>query len=239
MGIMAQEGGTRTERELIPMDLHRAVCVNVVDLGSHLNTVYNKVKRRVRLTFELADLRDDFEVDGVMKNLPRLIGKEYNLSLWETADLRKDLQSWRKKQFTKEELNGFDIANLVGVPCMLNVEHYVGKGDGVLRAGIGSIIGLGSGMEAPKPEGEAYFYSIPDHGQQFPETMPDFINNKVLASIEMNGAPTQAPPATPPAQQPQAAAPARATAPPAPMPEGGYALDAGAYAVDDEEQVPF
>ena len=238
-GIIATEGGTKTERELVPMDLHRAVCVNVVDLGSHLNTVYNKVKRRVRLTFELADLRDDFEVDGEMKNLPRLMGKEYNLSLWETADLRKDLQSWRKKQFTKEELQGFNIAALVGVPCMLNVEHYTGK-DGVLRAGIGSIIGLGSGMEAPKPEGEAYFYSIPDHGQQFPETMPDFIKNKVLASIEMNGAPTQAPPATPPAQQPQAAAPAQAApqqAPPAAP--SGYALDAGAYAEDDEEQVPF
>ena len=202
MGIMAQEGGARVERELIPMDLHRAVCVNVIDVGSHLDTKWNKVNRRVRLTFELADVRDDFDVDGEMKNLPRLIGKEYNLSLHEKATLRKDLQSWRKKQFTEEELKGFDISKLVGVPCMVNVEHYTGH-DGKTRAGIGGIVGLASSMQAPAPEGEAYYYSIDDHGQTFPEAMPDFIKTKIMASIEMGGAQAPAPvvpqPVAPPA----------------------------------------
>ncbi len=209
MGIMAQEGGgARTERALIPMDLHRAVCVNVIDMGSHMDERYGKLKRLVRLTFELADVRDDFDVDGETKNLPRLMGKQYNLSLHENATLRKDLQAWRKKAFTAEELRGFDISTLVGVPCMLNVEHYQGH-DGKTRAGIGSIVGLAQGMQAPAPEGEPYYYGIDDHGREFPETMPDFIKEKVLASVEMRGAqPAQAPPAAPPAP----------TAPPAPAP---------------------
>jgi hypothetical protein len=235
MGIMAQEGGQRTERELVSMDLHRAVCVNVVDLGSHLNTSYNKVKPRVRLTFELADVRSEYDVDGEMKSLPRLMGKEYNLSLWETADLRKDLQSWRKKQFTKEELAGFDISVLVGVPCMLNVEHYVGR-DGKTRAGIGSIIGLGAGMVAPAPEGIPYFYSIADHGREFPESMPDFIKEKILASIEMAGAQAPAPVAPPAQQAPPAASPPPQAPPgyaPPPTATGGYAEDA------DGDDVPF
>jgi hypothetical protein len=193
MGIMAKEaGGSRQERELIPMDLHRGVCVQVIDLGSHVDTKWDKINRRVRLTFELADVRDDFDVDGEVKNLPRLIGKEYNLSLHEKATLRKDLQSWRKKQFTADELKGFDISNLVGVPCMVNVEHYTGH-DGKTRAGIGGIIGLGTGMQAPAPEGETYYYSIDDHGQQFPEAMPDFIKTKIMASVEMGGAQQVAP----------------------------------------------
>ena len=232
MGIMAQEGGTRTERELIPMDLHRAVCVNVVDLGSHENKQYGKLKRLVRLTFELADVRDDFDVDGEVKNLPRLIAKQYNLSLHENATLRKDLQAWRKKAFTAEELRGFDIATLVGVPCMINTEHYTGH-DGKVRCGVGSIVGLAKGMQAPAPEGEAYYYGIEDHGREFPESMPDFLKEKIMSSVEM------APAVPPPAPPPQAAAPARATAPPAPMPEGGYALDAGAYAEEAEEDCPF
>ena len=235
MGIMAQEAGQKTERELIPMDLHRAVCVNVIDQGSHLDTKWNKVKRLVRLTFELADCRSEFEVDGEMKNLPRLMGKSYNLSLHEKAVLRQHLQSWRKKQFTPEELNGFDISTLVGVPCMVNVEHYTG-GDGKTYAGIGSIIGLGTGMQPPTPEGDTYYYSIDDHGRDFPETMPDFLKQKVLASIEMAGAP----PATPPPAQP-----AQASAPVAPMPpvappaaQGGFALDGGAQG-EAEEECPF
>jgi len=223
MGIMAQEGGTRTEREIIPMDLHRAVCVNVVDLGSHLDVKWNKVKQLVRLTFELADIKSEYDVDGEQKMLPRLMGKDYNLSLHEKAVLRQHLQSWRKKQFTPEELAGFDISNLVGAPCMLNVGHYTG-GDGKTYAGIDGIIGLGAGMTAPTPEGDTYYYSITDHGREFPEAMPDWLKQKVLASNEMVGQAQQAAPA------PQAPA-----APPAP--QAGYAQDAGASV--GEEPPPF
>ena len=246
MGIMAQEtGGNRVERELIPMGLQRAVCVNVIDVGSHHDAKWDKTNRKVRITFELADVRDDFDVDGESKNLPRLIGKEYNLSLHEKATLRKDLQAWRKKQFTDEELKGFDISKLVGVPCMVNVDHYTGH-DGKTRAGIGGIVGLAQGMQAPQPEGEAYFYSIDDHGTAFPEAMPDFIKDKIMASKEMAGAP----PAFP--SEPQDAA-SYASQNPAPIPPAQYipGLDTNdekpylghtdeipAYA-EDEPETPF
>ena len=240
MGIMAQAQGTTTERELIPAGLHRAVCVNVLDLGSHLDTKWNKVKPLVRITFELSDVRCEFEKDGEVKDLPRLIGKQYMLSLCDRANLRKDLQAWRNKAFTSEELAGFDLATLLGVPCMINVEHYNGH-DKKQHAGIGSIVGLAQGMQAPAPEGEVYFYSIGDHGRDFPETMPSFLKDKVLASIEMAGAPPQAPPATPPPAPPAQAsapvAPAPAQAPPAA--QGGFALDAGAYAEEAEAPYPF
>lgn len=197
MGLLAKESsGVRKERPLIPAGPQRAVCVNVVDLGSHLDQKYDKVKRLVRLTFELADIRDDFEADGETKNLPRLIGRQYNLSLSERATLRQHLQSWRKQQFTKEELDGFDIATLVGVGCLVNVEHYTGN-DGKERAGLGGILPLMPGMAKPTPEGDTYFYSIDDHGRTFPESMPDFLKEKVLASNEMNAQPAAQPGAQP------------------------------------------
>ena len=199
MGLMAQATGGGSERELIPAGLQRAVCVSVADLGSHMDEKWGKLKRLVRLTFELADVRDDFEVDGETKNLPRLIGKNYTLSLHEKAALRKDLQAWRNKPFTAEELNGFDISKLVAVPCMVNVEHFTGS-DGKLRAGIGGILGLMQGMPAPQPEGATYYYGIDDCGREFPEGMPDFVKEKVLASVEMGGSqavPAKEPPVPP------------------------------------------
>jgi len=227
MGIMAQEGGTRTERELIPAGLHRAVCGSVVDLGTHHDATWNKDKRECRLTFELSDVRTEYEKDGEVKDLPRLIGKPYTLSLDDRSNLRKDLQAWRNKAFTQVELQGFDIAKLVGVPCMVNVEHY--ERQGKTCAGIGSIVGLAQGMQAPQPEGDTYYYSIDDHGQTFPENMPEFIKKKIMASQEMSGAP-QAPAAPPTAPPPFPAAP-QPTAPPAPA--GGSGQDAGA-SVEDE-----
>ncbi len=99
---------------------------------------------------------------------------------------------------------------------MLNVEHYQGH-DGKTRAGIGSIVGLAQGMQAPAPEGEPYYYGIDDHGREFPETMPDFIKEKVLASVEMRAHVEHAPAPIPTAHTP--APQASPVAPPAPYQE--------------------
>jgi hypothetical protein len=40
--------------------------------------------------------------------------------LFEAATLRKDLESWRGKSFTEEELAGFDMDNLIG--CTAKIE---------------------------------------------------------------------------------------------------------------------
>jgi hypothetical protein len=57
-----------------------------------------------------------------------MVSKFYTLSLSDKANLRKDLESWRGKQFTDAELEGFELKNLVGANCYLNlVETDKGK----------------------------------------------------------------------------------------------------------------
>tara|TARA_R110002020_G_scaffold49241_1_gene140287 strand:- start:1526 stop:1996 length:471 start_codon:yes stop_codon:yes gene_type:complete len=54
--------------------------------------------------------------------------KQYTLSLNEKAALYKDLCAWRKKQFTDEELKGFDLTNVLGVTCDIDIgETKTGK----------------------------------------------------------------------------------------------------------------
>jgi hypothetical protein len=68
-------------------------------------------QRKIRLTFELpTELKVFDEEKGEQ---PTVLGKKYTLSLSEKAFLRKDLESRRGKQFTEEEMKGFDIAKLV------------------------------------------------------------------------------------------------------------------------------
>ena len=41
----------------------------------------------------------------------------------EKATLLKDLQAWRGKEFTPEELDGFSLEVLLGKFCMVNITH--------------------------------------------------------------------------------------------------------------------
>jgi len=61
-------------------------------------------------------------------NRPYLVHKRYTCSLHEKSGLCKDLEAWRGKPFTPEELLGFDLENLLGKPCMLSVIHVERNG---------------------------------------------------------------------------------------------------------------
>ena len=54
---------------------------------------------------------------------PFAVSKTYTASLFEAAALRKDLESWRGKSFTEEELGGFDISKLLGCTARIEVGH--------------------------------------------------------------------------------------------------------------------
>ena len=58
---------------------------------------------------------------GEMK--PRAISETYTNSLGEKANLRKMLENWRGRAFTQEEMDGFDLRNVLGKACMISVVH--------------------------------------------------------------------------------------------------------------------
>jgi hypothetical protein len=48
---------------------------------------------------------------------PFAMFKNYTLSWSEKANLRLDLQSWRGKPFTQEEMRRFDLETILGAWC--------------------------------------------------------------------------------------------------------------------------
>lgn len=130
----------------VPQGNHVAICYRVIDLGTQDGEYMGKKNRRHKLlvSWELPDEKMD---DG----RPFTIGKKYTWSTEEKASLRKDLESWRGKAFTAEDFgpNGFDIKNVIGVPCLLNVVHDK-KGDKTY-SNIASVARLPRGMSAPSP----------------------------------------------------------------------------------------
>ena len=143
MGIYAKAGANFTPA---PAGTHGAVCVDIVDLGEVKTEYQGKARTRhvVKIVWQIDELRDD----GL---LPFALRKTYTLSLHEKATLRKDLESWRGKAFTEEELRGFDLEVLLSKGCLLNVIHR--EANGSTYANVSGIMKLPKGMQAPTPTG--------------------------------------------------------------------------------------
>lgn len=181
MGIIAKSSGQ--SYEMIPQGLHTAICYSVIDLGTHKFEYQGKVTeiRRVLITWEIPDERIMVEKEGGDINMPRAISKEYTLSLHENSNLRKDLETWRSKQFTPEELEGFDLTKLLGKPCQIQVLHEK-KDSGKMVQKVTSIVQAPKGYKA-EPENTLVYYSF-DDDMIIPENLPEWIVKKIKEAKE-------------------------------------------------------
>ncbi|MGE5436587.1 MAG: phage replication initiation protein, NGO0469 family [Syntrophothermus sp.] len=177
MSLIAKSEGN-TQIELLPEGVHTAVCTQLIDLGVQYSEKFDKSARKVLITWELPN--ETFETqEGETKN--RMVWKEYTLSLGDKANLRKDLQAWRGKAFTEDELKGFDLNNILGVGCQIQIIHTK-KGDNTY-ANIASIMGLPKGMQMDKPNNLLSFDldDNNDYAVKF-DGFPQWIKDKIFAS---------------------------------------------------------
>ena len=118
-----------------------AICNMLVDLGLQFNETYKNSSRKVLIGWEIPD--ETYEYDGETHR--KTLSKRYTASLSERATLRQDLAAWRGRDFTQEELAAFDLRNIVGVSCLINVIHK--ESNGKTYANISSIMALPKGMK--------------------------------------------------------------------------------------------
>ena len=184
MGIIAKNTGSEIKYDPVPQGLHNAICYGIFDIGTHRNKNYDVDQHKIIIVWELPDQRIDIEKDGEKKNLPRAFSNEYTLSLGENSYLRRDLESWRARGFTAQELKGFDIVKLLGVPCQLNIIHKPSKTDPEkIYANLSGVVKAIEGYDN-KPENPLIYYSIEEHGKDIPEGIPEWIVNKIKQSKE-------------------------------------------------------
>jgi hypothetical protein len=165
--------------------VYLAVCYGLIDLGTHPNPMFGNEAHKVLVQWEVPEVRGEFERDGKPVNLPRAISKRYTLSLSDKANLRKDLESWRGRKFTTQELGGFDLKAILGTACQLQVTHDTNK-EGRTYAGIAAIMALPRGMKAPKPENPLAFFSLEEAGEkpELPPDLPEWVSKIVMESRE-------------------------------------------------------
>lgn len=140
--------GSNTTRTPAPAGTHIARCIWMIDLGTHEDNFdgHTSSARKLVLGFELPTELRTFRPDEGAR--PVLICREFTTSLGKKANLRKFLEGWRGRAFTKEELEGFDLSVLAGKECMLNIIHK-DKADGSTKAIIDSASRIMKGATCP------------------------------------------------------------------------------------------
>ena len=184
MGLLAKVPDGKSF-DPIPEGVYVAVAYAIYDIGTQHNKFYDKHIRQVLIAWELPDCRSEFEREGKMMNLPRAISQKYTLSLHMKAQLRKDLEAWRGAAFTKDELAGFDLKNILGAACQLQVIHNQSKDGTKVYANIKALMALPKGVMRPKAENPLKWFSFDEAlTEELPEDMPAWIAEIIHESAE-------------------------------------------------------
>jgi hypothetical protein len=180
----------KSERKLPEAGATVGVLYSLVDLG-HQKTNWDNQEKwtpKVRLTFELPDQTDEFDVEENGKRTtvqkPMVVSIEQTRSLGEKASLRKLLEQWRGQTFTSKELQSFSLKNLLGKPAMLTLIHKTSQ-QGRQYCAIAGASKLPKGMKAPATTTNDQLYYEIEQGEagQFND-MPDWLQEKIRASKE-------------------------------------------------------
>jgi hypothetical protein len=190
MGLTVSESSGTTFKSA-PAGTHVARCIRLIDIGTQHGEYQGKatVRKQIIVMWELPNETMD---DG--KHY--IASKFYTASLSEKATLRKDLESWRGRAFTDEELAGFDLKNILGKPCMLSIVAKEG-GNGTK---VGGVMALPKGMQVPPHTNEPWAFDIDAWDDERFQAMKDGIKKLIQGSDEFQAIKVDAAQAAAPAE---------------------------------------
>lgn len=196
MGLVAKDS---EDFVLVPPGMHLARCYRIIDLGTQKGDFQGKItfREKVRLQFEIHGEDDRGQPLLTSDGRPLSIFKNFTVTLADKSTLRKDLQMWRGRDFTAEELRGFELKNVLGAWAMLTVTQSESKGK--VYANIAGINPVPANMKkAGLPEGvnELKIFEISKPDMELFDSFSESLKNKIASSPEwqeMHGEKTSQP----------------------------------------------
>jgi hypothetical protein len=190
MGLTVSDTGG-SDFKMIPEGVHIGRCFRIVDLGTQEETFEGETKlmQKVCIYWELHG--EDEQGQPLMNDNgePLTIWQEFTASLGKKAKLRAALESWRGKQFTEEELKGFDVSKLLGAYCMVNVTHRQSKASQRTYAQVSSLTPLPAALRNAKPAAvlPSAVFDLANPDWALFETFHDKLKERINNSIERKG----------------------------------------------------
>jgi len=192
--------------ERCPPGSHLARCYRIIDVGTQKSEFKGVVKnlRKIRFSWEIHGTNDEDMPILMEDGRPFSVMKEYTLSWASMSNLRIDLQSWRGKAFTDDEMEKFDLETVLGAWCMLNIIESKGK-NGNTYSNVDGVSPIPSMLKNKKPAAvnKNEIFNIADHDMEMFETFSDNLKKKIEASPEWTPQAKASPKSTPKSQPPQ------------------------------------
>lgn len=175
MSFVVENGGGNFER--CPSGMHLARCYRIIDLGTQKSEYMGQTKylHKIMLGWEIHGTDNAGQPLKMKDGRPFAIFKNYTLSWSEKANLRLDLQSWRGRPFTQNEMQRFDLKDVLGAFCMLNIIERPGKSDGKLYTNVDGV--------TPVPHAMKYRTVIVDGKEERINILPAPINKDELFNL--------------------------------------------------------
>ena len=174
--------------ESTPPGMHLARCYRIVDLGTQKTEYMGQVKflHKIMLGWEIHGTDDSGKEIKMRDGRPFAIFKNYTLSWSDKANLRLDLQSWRGKPFSNEELRRFDLKTVLGAWCMLNVIERAGQ-DGKMYVNVSGVSPVPSMIKQaglPQAVNPNEIFNLEEPDMELYAKFSDHLKKKIEASPE-------------------------------------------------------
>lgn len=171
-------GNSATNFPPIPEGTYLGVCYMLVDLGMQFSEKFKTTSRKVLVGWEIPS--ETIELDDGPH--ARTISKTYTASLNASANLRQDLAAWRGRDFTDIELEAFNLRNVLGKSCLINIIHQKAN-NGNTYANIQSIMALPKVMEPGKLSESTVVLDLDEDPLDQVERLPKWVGELVKKSI--------------------------------------------------------
>jgi len=179
----------------VPPGSHLARCYRIIDLGTQKTTFQGESRsiKKVMFQWEVHSEDDDGPLK-TDKGEPMSISKNYTLSLSDKAVLRADLEAWRGREFTREELRGFELKNVLGAWCLITVTKATGN-DGKEYTNITAVSPVPKAMKQnlPNPFNQVGIFYIDDPDMEMFGTLSERIRQKIMETPEWKSRSTPQP----------------------------------------------
>lgn len=178
MSMVVKSEGNSEIKQLEP-GVYTGIATAIIDLGIQESITFGNKQRKAIIVWNIVG--ETVKVND--EELPRVMSKEYTMSLSEKSTLRKDLEAWRGKPFTAEELKGFDLKNILNVPCQLQINQQ--DKNGKTYVNIAAIMAIPKGMKV-EPVKEVYVFDTYDtETWNNYDKIPNWIKEKIKKSLNL------------------------------------------------------
>lgn len=183
MAIYAKNTESAQRREPLQPGMYAANCFAMYHIGTVEETFEGETKKqnKVMIGWEIPEETYTYKDE----EKPVTLFKEYTLSMHDKAGLRKMLKGWRGKDFTPEEAKQFDVTNLLGIPCLLNILQKPSKADASkIYEEIAGVMPLTKSTPKPPKVNPIQELNYDAFNQEMFNTLPNYIQEKFKRSAE-------------------------------------------------------